>query len=214
MRVDTPAMPVSMRPDVRSVYRALLVALLLLIVAAPSAAQGFGIGGHMAMVRRDVDGDDDAVRFWGGHIRLGLGQRMALEVALDRRSEELELLNQRVKHTPIQASMLMYLAGGSFRPYVLGGPGWYRTSVEPFEDDGVLDDLSTTEFGWHGGFGAEIRAGRNFGFHGDYRYTFLDFNGDDDDDEDDGGILGGGVLGRFLPSYGGSMWTVGATLYF
>ena len=203
-------MPVSMRPKVRSVYRGLLVALLVM-VATPCAAQGFGLGGRMAMVRQDVNGDDDAVRFWGAHMRLGLGQRAALELSLDRRSEELEELNQRVKQTPIQASMLLHLAGGGFRPYVLGGPGWYRTTIEPFEDDGLFDDVSTTEFGWHAGFGAEIRAGRNFGFHGDYRYTFLDFNGDDDDDDDDDG---GGILGRFLPSYGGSMWTVGATIYF
>ena len=55
-------MPVSMRPSVRSVYRGLSVALLVM-VATPCAAQGFGIGGRMSMVRRDVNGDDDAVRF-------------------------------------------------------------------------------------------------------------------------------------------------------
>jgi len=200
-------MPVSIRPNARSVYTGLLVVTLLMI-AIPCAAQGFGIGGRMAMVRRDVNGDDDAVRFWGGQIRLGIGQRAALEVSLDRRSEELELLNQKVKQTPIQTSMLLYMAGGGFRPYVLGGPGWYKRSIEPIEDDGIVDEVSTTEFGWHAGFGAEIRAGRHLGIHGDYRYTFLDFNGDDDEDEDEG------IIGSLLPSYGGSMWTVGVTVYF
>ena len=54
--------------------------------------------------------------------------------------------------------------------------------------------VSTTEFGWHGGGGAEIRMGKHFGLHGDYRYTFLDFNDDDDDEID-----GIGVIGRLAP---------------
>ena len=47
---------------------------------------------------------------------------------------------------------------------------------------------------------------RHFGIHGDYRYTFLDFG---DDDDDDGGFIGG-----LLPGHRGSMWTLGATVYF
>jgi hypothetical protein len=51
--------------------------------------------------------------------------------------------------------------------------------------------------------------GKHFGLHGDYRYTFLDFNSDEDEE-----IPGGGVLGRLLPGHKGSMWTVGLTVYF
>ena len=72
-------------------------------------------------------------------------------------------------------------AAASFVPFLLGGPGWYRRSVEAIEGSDV--SVSTTEFGWHAGGGLEILAGRHFGIHGDYRYTFLDF-GDDDDDDD------------------------------
>ena len=50
--------------------------------------------------------------------------------------------------------------------------------------------------------------GRHVGIHGDYRYTFLDFS--DDDDEE----IGGGLVGRLLPGHKGSMWTLGATVYF
>jgi hypothetical protein len=42
-------------------------------------------------------------------------------------------------------------------------------------------DVETTEFGWHAGAGLEVFAGRHFGIHGDYRYTFLDFGKDDDE---------------------------------
>jgi opacity protein-like surface antigen len=104
--------------------------------------------------------------------------------------------------------MLLKLASGSFQPYLLGGPGWYKRSVEPIEGPAEDLELSTSEFGWHAGGGAEVRLGRHFGIHGDYRYTFLDFG---DDDEDEGFI--GGLLPN-LPGHRGSMWTLGASVYF
>ena len=178
-----------------------------LLVATPAAAQGFGIGFRMAWIRSDVDVvDTDSVRFTGGQIRLGLTPRLGFELSLDRHSESFELLNEKVTETPIQASVLMRLAGGAFSPYLLGGPGWYRRKVEVI--DGSDLSVSTQEFGWHAGFGVEIRLGKHAGIHGDYRYTFLDFSDDDDDDD------GGSFVGRLLPGYKGSMWTLGATLYF
>ncbi len=98
----------------------------------------------------------------------------------------------------------MRLASGSFAPYLLGGPGWYKRTVEPIDGG---DGESNTEFGWHAGGGLEIHAGRHIGIHGDYRYTFLDFNGDDDDEN-------GGLISGLLPGYKGSMITLGATVYF
>jgi opacity protein-like surface antigen len=185
----------------------LLAACALLFTPARSEAQ-FGIGGRMAMVKVDSDNavEDDSVRFWGGQIRF-VSDRTGFELSLDRRSESFDLLNEKVTETPIQASLLLYLARGGFKPYLLGGPGWYKRSVEPIDDpDDLIDDVSNTEFGWHAGFGVEIRAGRHFGIHGDYRYTFLDFSDDEDDDD--------GFIGGLFPSHGGSMWTVGATFYF
>lgn len=180
-----------------------LAGAALLLASRPASAQGFGIGGRLAFVKADSNGDDDSRRFVGGHVRL-TGERAGLEVSLDRRTEEFDSLDQRVKETPIQASLLLFLARGAFKPYVLAGPGWYRTRVEAIDngDDGT----TTKDFGWHAGFGAEIRGGRHFGVHADYRYTFLDFNDDDGDDD--------GLIGGLLPSHKGSMWTVGATVYF
>jgi opacity protein-like surface antigen len=177
----------------------------VLLVATPAAAQ-FGIGGRMAWIRTDVDSDADSVRFTGGQIRLGLSPRLGVELSMDRHSESFELLNEKVTETPVQASLLMRLAGGSFSPYLLAGPGWYRRTVEVIE--GPEQRVKTSEFGWHAGGGVELRLGKHAGIHADYRYTFLDF-GDDDDDDD-----GDGILGRFLPGYKGSMWTLGATVYF
>jgi opacity protein-like surface antigen len=179
----------------------------LLAWAVPVSAQGFGLGGRVAWVTSDADADVDAVRLFGGQVRVLTG-RIGLEVSLDRRSESFELLNERVTETPIQASFLLRMGGGRVSPFLLGGPGWYRRKVELLDDP--EQSVSTTEFGWHGGIGLEILASKHFGIHGDYRYTFLDFDDDDDDDEDqDEGFIGG-----LLPGHRGSMWTLGATIYF
>ena len=111
----------------------------------------------------------------------------------------------RLRNVPIQASLLLYPAAGAFSPYVLGGAGWYSQRVELLLGDDVVESETTRKFGWHGGFGAELRLGRHAGVHGDYRYTFLHF-GSDDDEEDNGR--------GFLPNFDGSMWTVGVTVYF
>ena len=174
--------------------------------ASPSLAfaQGFGVGARMAWVKADSDVDVDSVRFNGGQIRL-VSSRWGLEVSMDRHSESFELPNQKVTETPIQASLLLRLGSARVSPFLLGGPGWYKRKVEPIDGPDDLD-LDTTEFGWHAGGGLEILAGRHFGIHGDYRYTFLDFGEDDDEDE--------GFVGGLIPGHRGSMWTLGATIYF
>ena len=106
------------------------VAAVVLMVAAPAAAQGFGIGGRMAWIKNDSALDVDSERFFGGQIRLS-GARIGLEVSLDRHTTSFEVLDQKVTETPIQVSVLLNLASGSFRPYLLGGPGWYYRSVSP-----------------------------------------------------------------------------------
>jgi hypothetical protein len=188
------------------VWIALAVLAALVGTAGPAGAQGFGVGARLSWVKSDVTVEADRVRFVGGQIRLG-GGRVGIEVAIDRHSETLEALNQKIVDTPIQTSVLLRLSSSSFSPYLLGGPGWYRRSVQVIDGPDDLN-VSTTEFGWHAGGGVEVRFGRRVGIHGDYRYTFLDFN-DEDDDE-----IGPGVIGKLLPGHKGSMWTLGATVYF
>ena len=186
------------------------VAAAFFLFAAPAAAQGFGIGARLAWIKTNSEIeelDEGSTRFYGGHIRLS-GARVGIEMSLDRHTESFEVLNQKVKETPIQASLLLKLAAGSVQPFLLGGPGWYKRSVSPIEGPADELDVSTTDFGWHAGGGLEILAGRHFGIHGDYRYTFLDFNSDDDEEINLPG------LGRLLPGHKGSMWTAGVTVYF
>ena len=179
----------------------------LLASLAPVSAQGFGLGGRIAWVNPDTEADVGSVRYFGGQIRL-IGGRIGLELSLDRHSESLEALGQKLTETPLQASVLLRMGHGKVAPFLLGGPGWYRRKVEALNGPADLD-VSTTEFGWHGGVGLEVLATRHFGIHGDYRYTFLDFG--DDDNDDDSGLP---IIGGLLPGHRGSMWTLGATFYF
>ena len=194
----------------------LAVFLLLLSIPVSASAQGqsFGIGGRFSMVRGDVQAETSADRFTGGQIRARLSPRTALEVSMDVRTETNEALTRRVRHVPIQASLLLFPVKTVFAPYLLGGGGWYSHRVETLAGDETLASETTREFGWHGGFGAELKLGAHAAAHADYRYTFLRF-GDDvpipeaprsDDDS--------GVVSRFMPSYKGSMWTAGLTVYF
>ena len=188
----------------RQAIMAVLAVGGLLTLAAPVSAQGIGVGARLAWVKVEEVPELDvaAVRFIGGQVRL-LSQRIGFEVSLDRHSESFELLNQKVTETPIQASALLRLGSGRVSPFVLGGPGWYRRKVEALDGPGDVS-ISTTEFGWHAGVGLEIVPMKHLGIHGDYRYTFLDFNRKEDE----------GLVGRLLPGHRGSMWTLGATFYF
>ena len=194
----------------RGVVMAVLVSAAL--AASPSTASAqIGVGARLAWVTPNIELsnpelDVAKVRFIGGQIRL-LGSRMGLEVAMDHHSEEFPLLNQKVTDTPIQASLILRMGARKASPYLLVGPGWYRRKVTLLDGPGDTA-LTTSEFGWHGGVGLEVFAGKHVGIHGDYRYTFLDFNGDDDKGES------GGFIGRFLPGHRGSMWTLGASFYF
>jgi len=138
----------------------------------------------------------------GDELLASLANRF--EVSLDHHSESFELLNQKVTETPIQTSLLLRMGSGRVSPFLLGGPGWYRRKVETLDSPGDLS-VSSTEFGWHAGIGLEALAGKHFGFHGDYRYTFLNFHDDNNP---------GGLVGRVLPGHRGSMWTLGTTFYF
>ena len=199
----------------RAPFVCAVASLLLLATSGNAAAQGqsFGIGGRIAWVRTDVDlEDEESRRFYGGQIRARMSPRTAFELSLDIRTETNESETVRVRSTPIQASLLVFPVRSVFSPFLLGGGGWYAQRYETLLGEETIFSETVRDFGWHAGFGAEIKLGNHAGLHGDYRYTFLDFGDDDDDDDDDDD--GPPIIGRFLPGYRGSMWTAGLTFYF
>jgi opacity protein-like surface antigen len=190
----------------RSVIVAAGAIAACVVCAVPCRAQGFGLGGRMTLVRGDVDADTGAQRFFGGLLKIPISPRSAIELSLDRRAESNEALTERIVETPLQATLLLYLSRSRLAPYLLGGVGWYARRVEELTAGSVTTSETSRRFGYHAGIGGELKLGRHAGVHADYRYTFLKFGGDDDEDES--------LLGRFKPTYEGSMWTVGLTLYF
>jgi opacity protein-like surface antigen len=189
----------------RSIYVSACVLLGCLALAAPCSAQGLGLGGRLSLVRGDVETSTSAERFIGGLVKLPLSPRATLEISLDRRRESDDSLTQRTTEIPLQGSLLLYPVRSTLSPYVLGGVGWYTQKVEQLAAGTVTASDTSRRFGYHAGIGAELKLGRHAGVHGDYRYTFLKFGGDDEDES---------IVGRFKPSYEGSMWTAGLTLYF
>jgi opacity protein-like surface antigen len=182
-------------------------ALAVLLMAAPCAAQGIGIGGRLSMVRGDASAvpATAAQRFLGGQIRAHLSPKTSVEISLERRTET--GLTNRVRDYPLQGSLLLSPIHASFSPYLLGGVGWYTHIVDTMAAGQVVSTDSSRKMGYHLGFGAELKVGRHAGVHADYRYTMVHFG--------DGTSAGTtGLATRFKPSYDGSMWTAGFTFYF
>ena len=202
--------------------RAIAAAAMLLVLAAPCAAQ-VGIGVRLSGVHDETQIDPDAPskRFYGLQLRARVSPRMGLELSVDRRSETSLDDTIRVREYPVQGSLILFPFKSSFSPFVLGGVGWYTHILDDMSGEKAIESITTRQFGYHAGFGAELRMGKHAGVHGDYRYTMLHFGDSDADVNPAGGpatpVSGFGVSGlysRFLPSYDGSMWTAGFTIYF
>ncbi len=191
--------------------------LFVLLPAARAAAQdgGFGIGGRLSMIRSDAHADSGAERFTGGQIRAHLSPRTAIELSIDVKTVNSVDLTERTRDFPIQGSLLLYPVRAALSPYVLGGVGWYTHRVEQLADKTVLSSETSREFGYHAGFGGQLRLGRHAALHADYRYTFLHFG---EDDSTTSSLTGRSSLlsspSNLLPGYRGSMWTAGLTVYF
>ena len=73
----------------------------ILFVPASSFAQGsFSIGPRLTFVSGSDELREGSERFTGGFIRMG-GGKLAIEMAMDYRSEEIGDLNEKVKSYPI-----------------------------------------------------------------------------------------------------------------
>jgi|SRR5690554_4212661 len=201
-------------------YRArsfvLLLTLVVLGMPADAAAQAVAIGPRLSFVNPDPSVGEAAERdrYKGGVLRLAMSRRAAIELAADWRSMTTDDAAVRVRENPIQASLLVFPWRSIVAPYLVGGVGWYRQTLESLADGELVGDERTSRFGYHGGFGGELQLGRRAAFFLDYRYRFIRF-GNGDSDEEDGESSGlGGLFDAIGLSHEGSMWTSGLVIRF
>lgn len=205
---------------VRRTALCLLVVSALLAPAAVSA-QSIGIGPRMSLVRPKAGLPDGTPsdRYTGGALRLKLSPRTAIELAADWKSTTSEDASVRLRNYPVQGSLLLYPVNASLAPYVVGGVGWYSQTMEGLVDGETVTADTVRRFGYHGGFGADIKVGKRATLFADYRYRFIRFGSDALPDGESGagafGIPGvGSLLDTFRMSHEGAMWTGGVVINF
>lgn len=144
-------------------------------------------------------------------MRMRSSSFTALELSMDYRVTRNEDRTERVRETPMQASLLLMPFRTLLAPYALGGVGLYSRKVDLMgPEDVILDSSLERRIGWHAGFGAELKLGRRAGVFVDYRYQFINFSRNEDPEADS--IIPG--LERVKFSHQGSMWTSGFAFYF
>jgi len=212
----------------------LTIALCVGLTAREGQAQTFGIGPRMVFVSGTdspaLDPTDTTnTRFTGGFLRFRASKHLGLEVAMDYRVTTNPAETARIRNTPMQASVLFFPVRTAIAPYLLVGVGWYKQRVEALSDGDPVLTANTSQFGYHTGIGGELMMGRHASLFVDYRYIFVDVNGD-------GGLAGAARSAASLTSVinllssfnhasdgngstsgtsrRGSMWTTGLTVYF
>jgi hypothetical protein len=209
---------------------ALAAALMVSLAAGGAQAQMLGVGVRMLT----ASGADSPLvsstgeanpRFYGGLLRFNASSHMALELTMDYR----RMLNPegtaRIRYTPIQASILVFPRRMAIAPYLIVGVGWYRQRVEAMDGGETRLSATTSEKGYHTGFGGQMMLGRHASMFVDYRYSFVDITGAN-------GLAGAAYAASSLSSvigllsavggneyssklsHRGSMWTTGLTVYF
>ncbi|MDA1305637.1 MAG: hypothetical protein O2917_00060 [Acidobacteria bacterium] len=142
------------------------IALLLGLLAAPAvvSAQSVAIGPRLSLVRGDLATDTPSSRLFGGTMRMRSSSFTALELSMDYRVTHNEARTERVRETPMQASLLVMPFQSLLAPYALGGVGLYSSKVDLMGPENVILDSSLERrIGWHAGFGAELKLGRRAG---------------------------------------------------
>jgi len=150
---------------------------------AETAAKLFGpeFGLRAGYVKpRDAD---DGTWFGGVQVRVPLGPVVSLEGSIEFHSSEFVDGDIEVIQYPVQASVLVFLLPSSpVCPYVLGGLGWYYTTVDFSGSLDGVDSETDSTVGAHLGFGARFDLG-GLTASADLRYLFIEPNEDALEDE-------------------------------
>lgn len=152
----------------------------------------FGLGPRAGYYKSN-DADEGNLYF-GIQARGRLTPNLAIEGAIDYRKEEFDNGNIVSKSYPILASALLYLLPNStLSPYIIGGIGWYNTTVEIKG----ADNETSSDIGYHFGAGADIPIAETVVLNFDIRYNFLDVSVESKDIDYKGWIGTGGLTFYF-----------------
>jgi opacity protein-like surface antigen len=137
------------------------------VVPAPASERGSGSIGPR-MMRFEAKDSDEANWNVGAQLRFNLTPVVALEGSVDYRQDDFGPVDLYVY--PVQASLLFYLTEAPVSPFLLGGAGWYFTTIEA----PGLPDRTDDRFGLHAGAGLQFMLGEYWSIDGAYRYVWLE----------------------------------------
>jgi hypothetical protein len=121
-----------------------------------------------------ASGADKGTWFGGVQARLHFARILAAEASISFHQNRYENGDVRVTQYPVQLTAFLFpIPEGPFRPYILGGVGWYYSRTD--YEGALSSNSSTTEsiFGEHLGAGAELMLGPRTSLDLDIRYIFL-----------------------------------------
>ncbi|HMS82770.1 MAG TPA: outer membrane beta-barrel protein [Nitrospira sp.] len=126
----------------------------------------FSIGGR-ATYFDPKEGDD---RWFGGaQVRVHPIRYLAVEGSVDYRRNDFG--DTRVHSYPVQGSLMIYPLGlKRISPFILGGGGWYFTTVT---GPGGFDDTQQ-RFGGHVGGGVQVFISNHISADASYRHIWLE----------------------------------------
>lgn len=193
------------------------IAAVIWLVPSTASAQSLGIGPRFSFVRGNLAAGTPSTRLVGGSLRLVTGKHTAIEGSLDYRAFMNEAKTERTRETPMQGSLLLFIARSALSPYLAGGIGIYTQTHDTLGPLGaVTASTSERRIGWHLGAGAEVKFHRHAAFFVDYRFRFVKF-GEAAEGSEPISLPGQTlipVLQKVKLSHEGSMWTSGMAFYF
>lgn len=113
--------------------------------------------------------DGDGQWYGGAQVRVHPIRYLAVEGSVDYRRNDFG--DTRVHSYPVQGSLMIYPLGlKRIAPFILGGGGWYFTSVT---GPGNFDDTQQ-RFGGHVGGGVQVFITRHLSADASYRHIWLE----------------------------------------
>ncbi len=144
---------------------------------------------------------EDGTMFIGVQTRTR-GEVFGFEMAAEYRGEQSYSTangDLTIKQIPVTASLLAHVPlASNFQPYGLIGLGAYYTFYD--YNGGFISPGDDAEFniGYHLGFGLDLPLNESAGLNVDYRYLYLDDQGDDlNDTEFSGNVISAGLTFYF-----------------